>query len=210
MGYTQFLKNPAGFTDEQWDRFTAEVKKIFEKAEQRGIVLANHYGDIGTKPVITKTKVSFNGFGDDAHETCQVTKKGEDFSFCKTARKPYDWAVVEVYKLVKRIVPSAVITSDGGDSVFLDNESAFDLIKKSDILEVDGYHLSNWELDETAEDEDPVLTFSYSDFEGAQSLFEFSADKFENVEINGNEIVLEDDVGDKVKITCWKLTSVSA
>jgi len=210
MGYTQFLRNPEGFTNEQWNRFTVGAKLIFEKAKEKGkgIELGDHYGDIGTEPVINNTKVSFNGIGDDSHETCQVTKKGEDFSFCKTNQKPYDWAVVEIYKLVKKIVPSAKISSDGGDSVFLDEKDAFDLIEKSDILEVDGYHISSW--DEFLEDGGPRLAFSYSDCEGQLYEFEFNSENFENATIEGNVIALKDNTGNPVEITCWNLTPVKA
>lgn len=209
MGYSQYLKNPDGFTNEQWDEFTADAKLIFERAKKRGIELGNHYGEKGTEPVIDDSRVSFNGLGEDSHETCQILKKGESFAFCKTARKPYDWAVVEIYKLVKKIVPSAKISSDGGPSVFLE-KSAFDLIGKSDILEIDGYHLSSWNLEETDEDAEIALEFSYTDAVGFVYEFEFNLENLKNAWIDGNVITLHDNTGYEVKIKCFKLTPVSA
>ena len=80
--------------------------------------LGNIYGDVDSKPVFNKDYITFNGVGDDAHETASVTKEASGFEFCKTARKPYDSVVVEFFKLIRKHAPSTILRSDGGDEVF--------------------------------------------------------------------------------------------
>ncbi len=115
MGYTHYLKQPKKFTDKQWDTFVKSAKQIFKTTD---IPLGNAAGDEKTKPVINVDRISFNGVGDDSHETCTVYREDTDFEFCKTAQKPYDEVVVAIYKAAREANPSIVLNSDGGTEVF--------------------------------------------------------------------------------------------
>lgn len=115
MGYTHYLRNKPAFTAAQWSAFCNDVRNLLRKTN---IPFANAAGEPGTDAYIGKNEIMFNGVGDDAHETCHIIKEAESFSFCKTAHKPYDKLVVEVYKLVRKYLPSTELSSDGGDAVF--------------------------------------------------------------------------------------------
>ena len=117
MGFTQYLENKPAFTDSQWATFTNAVKKLFRQTK---IPLAGPDGK--GEPVVNASVVSFNGVddgvNDNSHETCYISKAAQDYEFCKTAEKPYDAVVVAVYKLVREILPTTVLSSDGGEAVF--------------------------------------------------------------------------------------------
>lgn len=117
MGYTNYMRNKPAFTDAQWAAFCNDVRKLLNKSK---VPLANAAGDKGTKPYFGRSEISFNGVEDDAHETCYIPKAASEFEFCKTARKPYDPLVVEVYKLVRKYLPTTILSSDGGAKVFSD------------------------------------------------------------------------------------------
>lgn len=111
------MSKKRAFTAQEWAKFRLEVAKILK---QHAGVLAGPMGDEGTKPEVTGNYVSFNGIGDDHHETCRIDKQGSKFEFCKTAHKPYDEAVVQTYALVRTILGAGGVelSSDGGDEVF--------------------------------------------------------------------------------------------
>jgi hypothetical protein len=116
LGFTHYLRDKPAFSDVQWAAFTNDVAAVYHKHRR---ILAGPSGeDLDTRPLIGRAEISFNGIGDDSHETCFVPKGATEFEFCKTARKPYDVAVVEVYKLVRKYLPTTVLSSDGGDEVF--------------------------------------------------------------------------------------------
>ena len=118
MGYTHYIKNKREFTDAEWDQFTKEVKEMLDKTN---IPVANGCGDEGSDPIINDKGVYFNGVGDDAHETAFMPKGSASFDFCKTARKPYDKLVVNMYKIAERVLGFGItLSSDGGSRVFED------------------------------------------------------------------------------------------
>ncbi len=112
MGYTHYYKNKRAFTDSEWDQFTKKVKKMLAETS---IPVANNYGEEGTDPLITEDYVAFNGVEDDGHETAYMPKDGASFEFCKTAHKPYDELVVQMYKIAKKILGSGITLSSDGD-----------------------------------------------------------------------------------------------
>jgi len=116
MGYTHYFKNPKGFSDEQWNAFTKDVKRILKNTD---IPIVGPLGEKDTKPIIDNTKVAFNGLEEDSHETLYITKDKDDFSFCKTAQKPYDKVVVDVLKSARNFQPCIELSSDGDEEVFL-------------------------------------------------------------------------------------------
>ena len=98
---------------------------------------ANAFSDKNSKPTIDNEEISFNGIGDDGHETFCITRKKRDlydyekqdsiqdaymhdksgggvFNFCKTAHKPYDKYVVAVLCAIYRVQRDIMnISSDG-------------------------------------------------------------------------------------------------
>jgi len=107
MGYTHYFTQTRSFTAAEWETVTADVQAILKEAEHnQGIPLADGNGGGGTSPEFTALHFAFNGLGDGAHETMYVTRHKQTkkeyeghnpaWSFCKTAEKPYDAAVVAV------------------------------------------------------------------------------------------------------------------
>ena len=134
MGYTHYWRQLRDFTDTEWQELTRLAKLI--TADGQGI-LANAFSDKNSKPTIDNEEISFNGIGDDGHETFCITRKKRDlydyekqdsiqdaymhdksgggvFNFCKTAHKPYDKYVVAVLCAIYRVQRDIMnISSDG-------------------------------------------------------------------------------------------------
>ena len=108
MGYTHYWSNSRPFTDTEWALIAEKSRQILGHAQDRlGIAISEEY-DINRIPVVTNEEIRFNGYADEGHETFYLTRKADDFSFCKTARKPYDAAVVA-------ILQCAAVYADGFD-----------------------------------------------------------------------------------------------
>ena len=84
--------------------------------EASPIPIAGWDGDVGILPEFLKDRISFNGVGEDAHETFVLTPKETGFTFCKTARKPYDTLVVAILCLADLTFPGLLSISSDGDS----------------------------------------------------------------------------------------------
>ena len=86
MGYTNYWTNKRSFTDDEWKKVKDEYEWLKEMGE--GIIIDQ------TK---LTSEIVFNGNPKDEqdHETFYINKANvyDGFSFCKTARKPYDLAV---------------------------------------------------------------------------------------------------------------------
>lgn len=105
MGYTHYFTQNRNFTRAEWQTVSDDLRTILQYAQHDcGIALANGSGEGGTSPEFNADFISFNGVGDDAHETFIIRRtiktkpdyEGESnlaWDFCKTARKPYDDAV---------------------------------------------------------------------------------------------------------------------
>ena len=89
MGYTRYWKRTEKPIDEEFVEFCNEV---FKTCAKLGIKLGNDWGV--NKPIARIGIIAFNGDGtkDLDHESF-VLDDGVGFNFCKTARKPYDYAV---------------------------------------------------------------------------------------------------------------------
>lgn len=144
MGYTHYWTQVRDFTKDEWADIRADLAAILKYAQHEfGIPLADAAGDDGTSPEIDGDKIYFNGVGDGAHETMCVDRvrppqeswqSRRGTNFCKTARKPYDRAVVAVLcylsTITRRDDPAIgdpivgteafTVSSDGGGSDFLD------------------------------------------------------------------------------------------
>lgn len=89
MGYTRYWKRTEKLID---DYFVNFVKAVVDDCEKRGIKICG--GDGYGKPYIEIDGIYINGNASKGldHETFYID--GEPgFNFCKTARKPYDYAV---------------------------------------------------------------------------------------------------------------------
>ncbi|MFA6234293.1 MAG: DUF2958 domain-containing protein [Bacteroidota bacterium] len=117
-GYTHHWRMTRDFTPQEWSKIVQTAKQIVSKAMSEVVIR----GPLGTgNPGFTSQAIALNGDdeGDLSHETFYLTKKQKEFSFCKTARKPYDAVVVSILAAAKNIAPDAIeLSSDGGDSVF--------------------------------------------------------------------------------------------
>jgi len=100
MGYTHYWRQESEIPQAVWDRFTAKIGPKLSL-----------YGDILDELEVTEERIWLNGVGDDAHETFVLERCGGSFSFCKTARKPYDPIVVACLVLLRE-------QTKGGDSGF--------------------------------------------------------------------------------------------
>lgn len=130
MGYTHFLTQKRDLTDDEWTQLRVAAHQIFYTARAQGIQLAGPLGEIEDGIMISDDTISFNGLAGEAHETCTVERYMPDdpdlysdgggfFSFCKTARKPYDAAVIAILRAAKDAAPDAfTISSDEDPSVF--------------------------------------------------------------------------------------------
>lgn len=115
MGYTRYWKR----TDKAYgEDFIREVKAVIGDCFTRGISLANGFGE--DFPQADMEKVWLNGIdkNDLGHETLAIFNTTsehfkEGFDFCKTARKPYDYAVREILKIAERYGLITDVSSDG-------------------------------------------------------------------------------------------------
>ena len=123
MGYTHYwrfskvVKN----IDQSEEKFAAAVNLFKEKIKElpQNIRLANGVGE--GEPIITPTKVVFNGSAENGedYETFAITladdESESEFNFCKTARLPYDAAVCLVLLCFKDAYGNDFnYSSDGG------------------------------------------------------------------------------------------------
>ena len=128
MGYTHYYRREAILYKETFKLFVKDVKRIMQMAKFLDVKLAGPFGEGGTKPIVNASKISFNGFGEDSHETLCIPRRktrqnlhSSDtliFDFCKTARKPYDRIAVAVLVAFKHHFPGSKISSDGDEDAF--------------------------------------------------------------------------------------------
>jgi hypothetical protein len=91
MGYTHYWDQASNITDEQWEKFCNFVRKAIELTSAK---IVGGHAEAGTEPEISDSLVSFNGEGENGHETFYISRDNPEWSFCKTAMKGYDDLVV--------------------------------------------------------------------------------------------------------------------
>lgn len=113
MGYTHYWE-PVGSppTDKQWDEIQAAAREV---VQQYIDLLCWERDEPERPPEISTECIRFNGKGEDGLDTFVINRKQKDFDFCKTARKPYDAAVVAVLRAVRRICPNWLRLASDGD-----------------------------------------------------------------------------------------------
>lgn len=114
MGYTHYFPQQKNFTPVQWHNLCTDANKVIQALQAAGLQLESN-SDSGQMVNESEGYISLNGVDDDAHETLYLSQdKEEDFSFTKTARKPYDTAVVSILLLAEHHAPGVLeFTSDG-------------------------------------------------------------------------------------------------
>lgn len=126
MGYTHYwdfyaCENLLFMTKSAVEEKLKDVEKAYILAKKDIIkiikankdLLANNYGDIGSKPYIDDY-IAFNGIGEDSHETFLLRDtflENVGFHFCKTSHKPYDIVVVACLAVLKDHLKSHIILS---------------------------------------------------------------------------------------------------
>jgi hypothetical protein len=128
MGYTHYFTQKSEVPVAKWSELTAAVKKVFDNFPEYSTSAGGFYTDQPIKvqfedddaapPEIGDVIIRFNGEGDYGHETFMIGQdfdpNGTTFNFCKTARKPYDYAVCAVLILLDHYAPGCYdISSDG-------------------------------------------------------------------------------------------------
>lgn len=129
MGFTRYFEYaPTAITDETWQSFCTDVRKILDTVERGDIPLGNGLGE--GRPVVNDRTVIFNGAGDGQYESLHITRDAPDpsdqffyrrykelgdrvWDFCKTERKPYDVAVAAVLLRAATVLPDFTVRSDG-------------------------------------------------------------------------------------------------
>ena len=85
------------------------LKQIAEKHKK----IIQFESDDKGYPQVNAAGIHLNGIDDAGHETFFFEPKECDFSFCKTARKPYDLPVCEMLLVLKAYIPHFELSSDG-------------------------------------------------------------------------------------------------
>lgn len=127
MGYTRYWNR----TDKEiTSDFCEEVNKILIDCAKKGIAIRGGFGD--GSPIVSTKEIRFNGNGsvydgenccrDLSHETFYLGSDDEGFNFCKTARKPYDYAVRKVLNVAKRYGIVTDVRSDGANNKIYSDE----------------------------------------------------------------------------------------
>lgn len=115
MGYTHYFPQTRKFTDLEWRNIHADATTVLNFCQMDGIALAEEHDN--TLPVVVDMyEIRFNGVGEEGHETFHVTREfSHGFNFCKTARKPYDWAVCLVLLICHHHAPGVLEIGSDGD-----------------------------------------------------------------------------------------------
>lgn len=118
MGYTHYWRQEGdAIPAEAWAKIMADTKRLIKAAGESQITLWHDYDEPGTAPEVTNENIWFNGADDNGHETFELVPGPADFTFCKTAYKPYDRVVCAILAIAKEHAGDAiVVTSDGEKS----------------------------------------------------------------------------------------------
>ena len=134
MGYTHYWKNMK-FSRKGWKQLSTLTEAVIKNLPENVKVAFEE--DETDKPVeISDKLIRFNGIGEQGHETFWLENKRSDFSFCKTARKPYDLAVCSVLILASLLCEDGSISSDGIRDDYTDREWLDAVIFLADLFPI--------------------------------------------------------------------------
>ena len=123
MGYTHYWRRNTVLPVALFGKFVVDCVKLSEHLPE-GIKLGNGLGE--GSPVFNSNEVIFNGAEPESYETFHLPKvfkpekwetpnNGKYFSFCKTARRPYDIMVAGCLFAAQHIFGDRFIFSSDGD-----------------------------------------------------------------------------------------------
>lgn len=118
MGYTRYWNRTEKPIDADLICYVCEV---IEDCNNKGIAIRNWEGT--GNPTVTFERISFNGdrsLGHD-HETFAIDE-ATGFQFCKTARKPYDYAVRKILKYAEEHGFVTDVSDDGENEDIVSDE----------------------------------------------------------------------------------------
>ena len=166
MGYTHYWYINNELPRDKWAGFKEACLTLLDDSSTEG-VLGNGSGD-GGFPYITDELISFNGIGDDSHETFSFSRNhgrresdGEGFNCCKTARKPYD----------KYVVDTLILAEDHfGDRIHVKSDGDWSKIRREASSEYKKFYigvsiLNCYEVDAKNKEEAEQIVRNYSDRE---------------------------------------------
>ncbi len=126
VGYTHYFYRPEKLDQSKFNQAVADCQALCKAINAP---ICYEY-DLPNKPAaFLPTKVWFNGIGEDGHETFVIeqsfttskydskNEKEQYFSCCKTARKPYDIAVVACLIIFKHYFGDDFSVSSDGRKV---------------------------------------------------------------------------------------------
>ena len=119
MGYTRYWER----TDKKIDEdFITAVNDIISDCNKRGIRIGDWDGN--GEPTVTLDRIAINGDAryDLNHETLSFDNNKTGFDFCKTARKPYDYAVRKILSYAKKNGFVKKVCSDGANNDIISDE----------------------------------------------------------------------------------------
>jgi len=86
------------------------------------------------EPEVNEYVIRFNGGGESGHETFYLDYESDDWSFCKTAQKPYTQDVIAVLAVIHEYAPDWLsVESDGGKPDF-DDRKALEVWCRKNII----------------------------------------------------------------------------
>ncbi len=138
MGYTHYWNQKRDVAENEWDCIKTGYHHMHAllPLSKQGPILRGWDGN--GMPEVNDNIIAFNGdasVGHD-HETFRITRLMEDdFTFCKTAIKPYDLAVMVMLLIVSECAPGAFDISSDGDMRGDDWKPARDLLRRKDRIE---------------------------------------------------------------------------
>jgi len=122
IGYTHYWNSGSCDTEKDKEGYTKALAIIRDIVKRYDKILRWDEDKPRKRAEVNEENVRFNGIGDNGHETF-LFKIGEEFEFCKTARKPYDIAVCECLLVLKAHMPNLEIKSDGFSGYLNDQQN---------------------------------------------------------------------------------------
>ena len=129
MGYVQCYGLRKEIKEIPSEAFT-KIQEVMEEYKE----ILRFECDEDKEPLVTKTKIRFNGYGEFGYETFYFSVKEFDH-FCKTNTKDYDMPVCIILLLLFHHIPEFKLCSDG----FWISKGTADEFRKSGKVELDGY-----------------------------------------------------------------------
>lgn len=119
MGYTRYWERTKKPITQE---FVDAVNDIIKECKTKGIVIRDGLGN--GEPKVSLNVISINGDGerDLDHETCYFDNEETEFAFCKTARKPYDYAVRNILKVAEEMGIVTDVSCDGENEEIISDE----------------------------------------------------------------------------------------